>query len=412
MYKSEIRLSILIPSIPQRFDKAIKLYNHLSELAADKHIEILLLTDNKHRSIGAKREALKNLAQGKYFMFCDDDDEFLSLEEIYEATFQDVDVIDFKAECTNADGSTFIVTQQLGNTVEHNTRDGKYLDCKRPPFTNCAWRKRFRNFQFADVNYSEDWSFIERCLAFAETEYFIDKVLFKYNFSASQTASKTDSNDIWLNPNPVKVKKRAIVNLSTERYWPGQERLVKSLKGKTDASVLTFRDESEISAEPHKRNNYSFKPMAILKAYQIGYRQILWLDASMNIIKDLAPVFDIIDKEGYFFADSGWPNSRWTNDAAKEYFGTNEGEMLSSGFLGLDLDNETAYRFFDLWTQAMRDGIFNGDWSNHRHDQTCASIIAHKMGMKLQDANTFMVYGEEDNKFITDKTVALADGIC
>lgn len=410
--KSKIQLSILIPSIPTRLGCAIALYNSLLGMVGDKQIEILLLADNKKRSIGAKREALKSMAQGKYFCFCDDDDQLLSIEEIYEATFQDVDVINFDAECRNEDGSTYIVTQQLGNEIEHNTENGRYLDCKRPPFQNCAWHHKYKKYKFPDVSYAEDWGFIEKCLQQAKTEVHIDKVLFKYNFNPSITEASTEDNAVWSNPNPDRIVKRCVVNVSTERYWPGQKRLVKSLKTHTpDIDILTFGSEAEVGAAKHKVNNYSFKPMAMLKAYEMGYRQILWLDASMNVIKDITGIFDLIDKDGYFFVDSGWPNSRWTNDRALEYFGTNDGEMLSSGILGVDLTNPQAYSFFDAWTQAMRDGIFNGDWSNHRHDQTAASIIAHKMGMKLQEANTFMVYGKEGNEFIADKTLMLADGI-
>lgn len=413
MTKNNIQLSILIPSIPTRFGSAIALYNSLLSMVGDKAIEILMLTDNKHRSIGAKREALKNASQGKYFAFCDDDDQLLSLEEIYTATFSDTDVISFNAECTNGDGSTYIVTQQLGNHIEHNTENGRYIDCKRPPFTNCAWHCSFKRFKFPDVSYAEDWGFIEKCLKHAVNETHIDKVLFRYNFNQAITEASTEDNAIWSNPNGDRIRKRCIVNLSTERYWTGQTRLIKSAhEHSPDIDVLTFGSESEVGAAPHSENNYSFKPMAILAAYNMGYRQILWLDASMNVIKPLEGVFDLIDSDGYFFVDSGWPNSRWTNEAAKEYFGTNDGEMLSSGILGLDLSNPLAYQFFDAWTQAMRDGIFNGDWESHRHDQTAASLIAHKMGMKLQEANTFMVYGKEANEWITDKTVMLADGIC
>lgn len=407
------QLSILIPSIPSRWGSAIALYNSLLTMVGDKKIEILLLTDNKHRTIGAKREALKNLAQGKYFCFCDDDDQLLSLDEIYEATFRDVHVINFNAECLNGDGSTYIVTQQLGNNIEHNTENGRYLDCKRPPFHNCAWHKLFKKFKFPDVNYAEDWGFIQKCLKYATSENHIDKVLFRYNFNPTITEASTADNAIWNNPNHERISKRCVVNVSTERYWQGQTRLIKSLTDYSpDIDVLTFGSELEVGAAPHSENNYSFKPMAILKAYELGYRQILWLDASMNVIRDIAQVFDIIDKDGYFFVDSGWPNSRWTNEFANEYFGTNDGEMLSSGILGVDLTNSTAYAFFDAWTQSMRDGIFNGDWETHRHDQTAASLIAYKMGMKLQEANTFMVYGKEGNQFITDKTLILADGIC
>lgn len=199
--KITCQLSILIPSIPSRIIMASVLYTKLLEMAGNKDIEILMLTDNKKRTIGAKREVLKNLAQGKYFMFCDDDDEFTSLDEIYEATFSDADVIDFKAECLNSDGSTFIVTQKLGNEVEHNTKDGRYIDCNRPPFPNCAWHNRYKKFSFSDVSYGEDWSFIEQTLPRAKKEIYIDKVLFKYNFNPNITEASTQTNEIWTNPN-------------------------------------------------------------------------------------------------------------------------------------------------------------------------------------------------------------------
>lgn len=406
--KNNILLSILIPSIPSRFDKATQLYNSLGD---NPQVEIVMLTDNKILTIGEKCNHLLSCIHGKYFIVLHDDDQLLSLTEILEACQQDVDVIDFKAECNNIDGSTFIVTQRLGNEVEHNTENGVYLDCNRPPFPNCAWNARFKDVKYPDISFGEDWIWVEKCLETAKSEFFIDKVLFKYNFSPTGTEASTASNEHWTNPNPVKVISRCVVNVSTDKYRRGQNRLHDSLQGRTDATILLFDSEESVGAEPHEVNNYSFKPMAMIKVYEKGFRQILWLDASMLVIKDLEPIFALIEKDGYFFQDSGWPNSRWTHDAAREYFGTDEGEMLSSGVLGLDLDSEIGYKFFDLWTQAMRDGMFNGDWDEYRHDQSCASLIAYKLGMKLQTANTFFVYGTEGNEFILDETILLADGI-
>src|SRR5688500_8886247 len=117
-------LSILICSIPSRFDKARALYEHILSLVGDKNIEVLMLMDNKKRTIGEKREAIKNISNGKYFMFVDDDDSLYSVDEIYEATEQDVHVITFKSKCLNSDGSEYVVTFGLGNEVEHNTVDG------------------------------------------------------------------------------------------------------------------------------------------------------------------------------------------------------------------------------------------------------------------------------------------------
>lgn len=196
------RLSILIPSTPSRFDMTIALYKRLEALTEGMDVEILCLFDNKKRSIGAKRNALKDIAIGHYFMFCDSDDDFVSIKEIYEAAeITTADVICFKAECTNEDGSTYIVDQQLGHEVEHNTLDGRYLDCKRPPFQNCAWNLYYTQFDFADVNYSEDWHFIKRCLRDAGRQIYIDKVLYKYNFNPTITEASTESNEFWTNPN-------------------------------------------------------------------------------------------------------------------------------------------------------------------------------------------------------------------
>lgn len=407
MTKNNIRLTILIPSIPERFAKATALYNRMLELSNGMDVEIVMLTDNRILSIGAKQNHLLQMVNGKYFTIIHDDDEITDLKDIYEATIKDVDVITYKARCFNSDGSEYIVTQRLGAEVEHNTKDGKYLDCKRPPFPNCAWAKKFTHFRFPDISYSEDWEWVKQCLAEAKTEHHIDKVLFHYNFMPSETAASTASNSHWTNPNHI--KKRCVVNLSTEKYRSGQERLVKSING---YDILTYRSESEVGAPLHKENNYAFKVYSIIKAINEGYSQILWLDASIRAIKDITPIFDCIDKDGYFFQDSGWPNSRWTTDKAKEYFGHNDGQMLSSGVLGLDITHSLAYKFFDLWSTSMLDGMFNGNWDNYRHDQTCASLIAHNLGMKLQDGNTFFVYGKDDETTISDKTVLLADGIC
>lgn len=407
MQQNNIQLSILIPSIPSRFEMAQKLYTKLVVMGEGMQVEIIMLTDNKIMSIGEKCNRLMRSAHGKYFCFIHDDDELLSLNEIYKATAEDVDVITFNAKCKNSDGSTFIVNQKLGNRIEHNTNGENYINCNRPPFPNCAWRLKFRRYDFPDISYGEDWGWIKQCLKTAVSGHHIDKILFSYNFSPTITEAPTESNTHWVNPNTKEIK-RAIVNVSTKKYWNGQMRLIASLKDKTDATILSWQSEDEVGAEPHEVNNYAFKPMAIVKAYEMGYRQILWLDASMDAIKDLSPLFEVIERDGYFFQWSGWFNNQWTNGHAKDYFGTDEGIMISSGVLGLDLTNPIAYQFMDKWTQAMRDGIFNGSWDNHRHDQTAASLIAYKMGLKIHDEKEYFAYGKQTDN---ENVLILADGI-
>lgn len=204
---------------------------------------------------------------------------------------------------------------------------------------------------------------------------------------------------------------RCIVNVSTEKYWKGQERLLKSIwNNSPNIPSASGRYELDVQAPLHKDFMYAFKPYVFNHLCELEHSVILWLDASMYVLKDLTPIFEQIERDGYFFQDSGWTNERWTPPHVKEYFGTNEGGMLSSGVLGLDMSSEIGRTFFEQWMQASNDGMFNGDYQTSRHDQTCASLIAYKLGMKLIDNNTFWTYGKAEGVY-PDNILIVADGI-
>jgi hypothetical protein len=125
------------------------------------------------------------MSKGKYFMFVDDDDDLVSVDEIYQATFQDVDVITFKQVCKNKDKTSFLVTFGIGNKNETNEtqrNSGIYLDCKRPPYHICAWNQKFKVHRYPEISYGEDWVWVQKCLPEAKTEVFIDKVLHRYDY--------------------------------------------------------------------------------------------------------------------------------------------------------------------------------------------------------------------------------------
>lgn len=205
---------------------------------------------------------------------------------------------------------------------------------------------------------------------------------------------------------------KAIVNLSTKRFWKGQERLKTHLKGKTEADIFMFRNEVEVDSPSHAENNYAFKVYAIEKVRSQGYTKILWVDASMLPIRRVDDVFSIIEKDGYFFQESGWQNSRWTNDAAKGYFGTADGNMMSACCFGLDFENPKTIEFWDRVKKAMEAGIFNGSWYDHRHDQAVMSILAYIMCMPLHEPDIIFEYAKEGTVPTKDSIVLFADGIC
>jgi hypothetical protein len=380
------RLSILICSIPSRFDKARVLYEHILSMVDGKEVEVLLFMDNKKRTIGEKREALKNISNGKYFMFCDDDDSLYSIDEVYEAAELGVDVITFQSKARNADGSEFIVTFGLNNPTEHNTENGRYLDIKRPPYPCCAWSSEFKDISFAPVNYGEDAVWVQEAMKDAVFGHHIDKVIHGYNWDPQVTEASTESNKHWQNPNePIK---RCVVNLVTnEHYKRGQDRLCLSMKlSNPEIDTLYFMSEGEVDAPSHLDNPYAFKIYAIERAREQGYNQILWLDASVYPVKDITPVFDWLTEKGIFMEEAGHYCGTWSPDYVLNYFGITKEEamkmpMFSAGFCGFDFRNPVSIEFFDKWKAAMMAGMFKGRWDESRHDMVCGSIIANQMGL-------------------------------
>ncbi len=179
--KEEILLSILIPSIPSRFDMA------------------RALIDNKKRSIGMKRDALVQLAQGRMLSFADDDD-FLHpnyCSEIVSAIrdHPDVDVIVFNQH-SSLNGSKFTVRFGLEYENEQASKgpDGLYADIVRKPFHVCPWRRELaQKYRFEDCNYGEDWFWVEQLIKEAKTQHRIDKVLHTYIFSDAVSEAKDEN---------------------------------------------------------------------------------------------------------------------------------------------------------------------------------------------------------------------------
>ena len=95
--RKTMKLSILTPTIPGR-EKQLKALNEkLAKQIGDLPVEHLILSDNRKRSIGEKRQSLVDIANGEYIAFCDDDDDVSDnyVAEILKAIETKADVITF-----------------------------------------------------------------------------------------------------------------------------------------------------------------------------------------------------------------------------------------------------------------------------------------------------------------------------
>lgn len=205
---NKIKLTIGIPSLPDRSEKLIPLYNKLmAQIGDQKDIEVITIMDNRVMTIGRKRTLLFHIAQGKYTCIIDDDDDVTpdfvqTMREVIKDD-TDVDVICYNQDA-NIDGKSWIIRTSL----KHNNKfpfDQLMVDqyndpipCNRPPWHWCAWKTSFaKSIPFGDSNTQEDTIFVIEAISNAKSELVLDKTMCIYRWSsvASQAPYKPIPHD-------------------------------------------------------------------------------------------------------------------------------------------------------------------------------------------------------------------------
>jgi len=189
---SNIILSILIPSVFERDHDA--LVHDLLEQIGKLPVELLLLQENWRRHLGAKRQALLDMARGAFVVHLDDDDAVaadyvISLLEAAVAQ-PNADVIVFDQDCVlhapDMPMNTFKVRPGIEYKVVEAAHvvNGKWADITRPPWHWCCWRTDFARQARFPVHKcdSDDWFWVEQLIPKVKLQHRIDKVLYFYTY--------------------------------------------------------------------------------------------------------------------------------------------------------------------------------------------------------------------------------------
>lgn len=192
-------LSILIPSV---FDRNVTSLAHKLQMqVGDRGVEILVLTDNRRRSTGRKRQALLDMAQGTFVTYIDDDDNVSDdyVESVYEAiisTQDDTpDVIVFNSQAQlmgyGFGENPYIVRCGIEYENEDSRMEGdRRLDITRKPWHWCVWNSALaKTATFPDGYIDDDWFWLRQMMPRVRKQHRIDKVLHYYQYNHKTSLS-------------------------------------------------------------------------------------------------------------------------------------------------------------------------------------------------------------------------------
>ena len=238
---------------------------------------------------------------------------------------------------------------------------------------------------------------------------------------------------------------RAVVNVATGSYVRGQERLTEWCAAH-DVEYFTWRDQIPAGSPSHKDVPYAFKAYALRSAQAGGAKTLLWADACILPIRSLEPLWERIERNGYWIGNNGWTNYEWTADSAYAELFASTLKGLERLFLeddlrllnrriphvvattfGLSLEHPIGRAILDEYFRlASSTKAFCGPWKNtnyagqgdlrdvcgpsdvrgHRHDQTALSVIAWRFRCELTNSPDIFAYAPGQ----TENTILVADG--
>jgi hypothetical protein len=205
--------------------------------------------------------------------------------------------------------------------------------------------------------------------------------------------------------------KVAFVSFATGIYIEKQKRLEFSVR-KFGYDIFTYTTFESIGSPTHEESPYEFKLHAIRAVYMKGYDIVIWCDSIIQLLRPITSWIPEIQKRGVYLQKDGHRLGNWANDRALEEFGVKRDDVMEEGttiyacVMAFDFRNPITKHFFYRWKDCANKGLFRGKWHNqhrsesqdprcegHRHDQTCAELVAREL--KIEPGPRVMLIDSE-----------------
>jgi len=176
---SVFRLSILVPTVPERAHFLRRLRSVLDRQIHGKPVELLLDDRPRPVAIGAKRNALLDRSRGDYVAFVDDDDLVSTnyIRDVLAALENNPDCAELRGIITTDGGKP----KDFHHTIECKAwceKNGVYL--RMPNHLNAVRRDMALQVRFPETNFGEDHDYSKRLLPLLKTMGAVPRVIYLY----------------------------------------------------------------------------------------------------------------------------------------------------------------------------------------------------------------------------------------
>ena len=230
---------------------------------------------------------------------------------------------------------------------------------------------------------------------------------------------------------------RTVVNVAVGgRFAAGQARM-RGLNWNADN--LMFWNTIPEGSPSHQEMPFAFKAFAMMSAAGRAPSRatsmmsawacggtLLWADSCIVPHQELTPLWEQIERDGYWISNNGFSNAEWTVPETLPLLGVTAEEnekiphVVATTF-GISIDHIVGRTILNEYLRLAMNGSFSGPVrilpgtrstrgdnavSGHRHDQTALSVIAWELGCKTTNPPAYFAYRGGE----TDQTFLVADG--
>ena len=139
-----------------------------------------------------------------------------------------------------------------------------------------------------------------------------------------------------------------------------------------------------------QKSLYGFKPHAIQRTIDKGYKKIIWLDPAVLPITSIDILINALDQHLVITITGDATMDKMCNERALKYFGITKEEAknikhVGGTIYGFNFNQPKAVEVFNLWKQAEEDGIFGSQddfMQGHWSDEACMALALYKCGVE------------------------------